>query len=493
TLAEFDRVMFEKDIALLSNAYNIYVSSVSGVDTNNGLSASTPVKTIARALVFAASSSITQEHIYIRLKGGEEFRLTGTIGINIPGKVVKFMDDQVASRLKPIIKGSILKAASDFTLVSTGIYRTPITKLHHFITVNGEMRLLASTVRYGKFYETITLPTLSGVSMVEDADGYKVYTASFPASDITKLATMYNDAYITVFKDWVSFKMRVLSVNTSNNTITFAHKKSTTITSGSRYIIENINTTLSVDSNRETFAKGSYYTTGGYLYYKLKDDETILNVKIELPQVEELFKIESPCVFINTHFSQAYHYLFDDPKYCTEISQGRMFPCSINVYSSATFSQCEFSLILRNAIGYHVGSKDSSVVRCIFHDLGAMAVRVGEWEQIYRDDPNTPKNIHIYNSVVKDLGRILDHASGISLTWADTCSVTHCDVSRLQNNGITLGYSWSPPTVAPSALTNCRIAYNYIHHAGNFLLADFAGIYIIGDTGQSVIEYNRIH
>ncbi|MBK5721381.1 right-handed parallel beta-helix repeat-containing protein [Dysgonomonas sp. Marseille-P4677] len=488
-----------------SEVKNLYVSSSAGVDTNNGTASTAPVKTIDKALALA--SAATERIVYIRLLNTDTFRLSGAININIAGKDLRFVGYNSISfdsfdSPRPTIKGSRLLSASDFTLVSTGVYRIPVTQqMQHFIAVNGEMRLPASTIREGKFYESVILPKLGAIS-AETVDNVLYLNITFPAADIAKLATEYTNAYITVFKEWISYKSKILSVNTTTNKVRIAQSTMSATTqtawsiqAGDRYIIENINTALSVDANRETFAKGTFYTKDGYLYYKLKDDETIGGISVELPETSVLFNISGKCSFSGINFSQTYHNFFEeDSRFSLDTSQGRTFPCAILASAeSLVFANCGFSLFARNVINFMNDSKDSYIYNSTFHDLGAGVMRIGEYDQSNQTATNVPYNIHIHNCAVKNTSKILQQASGIMITFADSCSVTNCDMSLVGYSGITFGYAWEPSHSNPTSIKNIRIAYNNIHHTCNFLLNDVGGIYTLGNCSGSIIENNIIH
>lgn len=466
---------------------NIYVRNA-GSDTNAGTSAA-PVKTIAKAVELAKAS--VNPYVIIHLNAPEEYRLTGTVTIDY-GKDIRFVVDN-PNIGKPYIKGSKLIASSDFTSMGDGIYRLAVTKKdYQFVIVNGKMVLPASTTRVPYDVMTFkgTLPTLPGTTLVNEK-GREFNWITLSSADIAKITL---DTWVTIFNVWLSFKSKVIEIDTAGNRIKVAgtsiHGKSY-IGNGNRMIIENNPNSFAFDANSVAFPKGTFYSTGGYLYYKLKDGETIAGIKFELPDVETFFNIKGKTGFSKVIFEGSYYNLFNDldGKSCQDRQSGYNIPASINCYAPVSFYDCEYSKFGQNVVQYKNGSHDCEMLNCYIHDTGCSSVYLGE---IDSTTTNPARNIRIDNCVIHDIGKVLQQSTGMPIGYVQDCEIINNDISRTHYTGITMGYSWRDETT-PTALKRNRIANNYVHHCGNFVLNDMGGIYILGDTSNSVMENNVIH
>lgn len=99
-------------------------------------------------------------------------------------------------------------------------------------------------------------------------------------------------------------------------------------------------------------------------------------------------------------------------------------------------------------------------------------------------------NVYVESNIVNGYGRFGVDFAGILLRRVHHCTVIHNTVCDGFYTAINVGWSFNYDEHTDSFL---RVAYNDIHHIGQFVGADGGGIYMLGKLNDSYIEYNKVH
>jgi hypothetical protein len=96
------------------------------------------------------------------------------------------------------------------------------------------------------------------------------------------------------------------------------------------------------------------------------------------------------------------------------------------------------------------------------------------------------------NNFIHDGGYIFRAGCGVFMgATASYNQITHNEICDLSWMGVHMGWSWSGRN--PAYTHHNEIAYNHIHHIGNGVLNDIAGIYTLGVSTGTVLHHNLIH
>jgi len=471
-------------LAVMDGDYDCLFVSPDGSDSSENGTSIHPYKSISYAIAAAGNSN--KNHIRILIREGE-YRTTG-ITIDSP----KYLE-LVGVSENTVIKGSRIV---QFTDNGDGTAFSNEAGFNAWnIYVNGNRRNLASTKRLDLFsdYNGATISSIS--SYVENTITYS--KISLPAADIDSLIEndRYKYVFVTIFRYWGSLKCRIISVNSSDNTITIRPPKnpgqgSLVPGNGNWIIYENIDCDL-ISTAGSNFAKGTYYIDNeGRIYYKYANGETINNISIEVPTTDTLFEIHSSVNIIGVKFAHTTYDFFDDGYTCTDNQSAYSIIPAIRIYgSNIRIMKCEFYHLSNTCIGFMNNSHHGIVDSCYFHNIGCSSIRIGELDE--SANVTIPANIAINNNVIELYGELLQQSAGMIYTFTDFLTIEHNDISKGFYTALTGGHIWGY-TDNPT-YKNCTIRKNVLHHICNSKMQDLGAFYTIGSTYNSIFEYNICH
>jgi hypothetical protein len=462
---------------------SLFVSQNGSDDMGDGSSLH-PYKSIGFALSSAAS--IDKNRIRILIREGE-YR---TLGITIDSsKVIEL----VGVSENVIIKGSRVVS---FTDNGDGTaYSNEIGFNSWNIYVNGHRRILASTKRIDLFSDYIGATISSISSYVENGITYS--KISLPSEDINSLIQddRYRHVFVTVFRYWGSLKCRIISVNSSDNTVTIKPPKnpgqgSLVPGNGNWIIYENIDCDL-ISSPGSNFGRGTYYIDNdGRVHYKYAAGENINNIIVEIPVTDRLFDIYTQATLFGLKFCHTNYDFFDDGYTCTDNQSAYSIIPAIRVFGNRVrILKCDFYQFSNTCIGFMNGASYGVVDSCYFHNNGCSSVRIGELDE--SEEAEIPRYIAINNNVVELYGELLQQSAGMIYTFADHLTIEHNDISKGFYTALTGGHIWGY-SEHPS-YRNCTIRKNILHHICNGKMQDLGAFYTIGSTINSFFEFNICH
>jgi hypothetical protein len=287
--------------------------------------------------------------------------------------------------------------------------------------------------------------------------------------------------------------------------------------SGQRYYLENHHSLL--DAVGEWFLSAN-----GTLTYWPSAAELVLlhDQKFEavLPLVDELLVINGSSAIS----FQGLALLHSDWSVgATQISDGQSAVWQRNAAVHITFSreifirQCSLRYHGAAAVWTDRGSHDIAITGCDISELGSGGVRIGystytltepSYAGKYASScqgyipaglPGGPayglavSNVNVSENIISNGGWTFASGTGITLEYAANATITHNEVAFFSYTGISLGFSWTMDSQPMCG--GHRVSFNHIHDLGTPRreMGDaLAGIYTLGDNGDTFVENNLI-
>jgi hypothetical protein len=150
---------------------------------------------------------------------------------------------------------------------------------------------------------------------------------------------------------------------------------------------------------------------------------------------------------------------------------------------------CTFQHTATHAIWLRNGCAQDRVIHCLFQDLGAGGVYIGD-PGVSKDGPRHTNHVQVENSIFRSGGRHFPAGIGVSIFHASDCEVRHCDIGDFYYSAINIGWTWGyKPTVAGRN----RVEFCHLHHLGWAELSDMGAVYTLGQQLGTVVANNHIH
>ena len=127
-------------------------------------------------------------------------------------------------------------------------------------------------------------------------------------------------------------------------------------------------------------------------------------------------------------------------------------------------------------------------------DLGAGGIRIGRGKPLTNVMPISLRSHHIIikNNVICNGGNIFSAGNGILIQHSSFNLITHNEICFFNHVGISVGWEWDYLNSSYCSHNNI-IEYNFVHNLGNGQLSDLGGIYTLGNSTNTVIQYNKIN
>jgi hypothetical protein len=329
-------------------------------------------------------------------------------------------------------------------------------------------------------------------------------------------------AEIVFFHDWSTSHIRIKSLDFVSGLIetknpignNAPHYVITHYEPNPRYYLENAPTFLDVS--------GEWYLeehTGILTYYPLAK-EFLDQSEFVAPRLTSLIEIQGtlqskltiPVTFENLRFE---HCAWFPPEAGFAGMQAAFFenrepgqPKGREVVRGAVqvsytrrtqFKNCTFEHLGGSGLDLKKGTQDALVEGCMFRDIGANGLSVGEAvaprpnnnDKIpaHEVDPRIVSRVTVKQNLFENCGAIYYGAVGVWVGMANYITVEHNELRNLPYTGISVGWTWNP---TPTICAHNRIEGNHIHHIMQ-ALSDGAGIYTLGRQPGTILRGNWIH
>lgn len=390
----------------------------------------------------------------------------------------------IIGRGKVVITGA--DQLLDWKRMPNGIWRkiTPVNARYEQLIVDGAIVPRAKTPNNGVI-------SLTGGGLVKREGKNAIYKAVLPIEYAGELEVIKKDEkpIVSLLRLFTHSRTKILSYNESEGSITFSEpylQSYYTPDISTGIIIENISSAL--DESGEW-----YQDSEGYVCYYPRLGEKINQVSISGARLKNLITISG----IPDHLAgniKIDNIIFEG---CDVIGSDEGMPPYQSAYTldgavnvvyakNVNISNCEFRGLGGYAIWINRNCENCSVQRNYIHDVGGGGVKIGG---LRIDKEYSSNNIIVSNNIIQRIGRIYMGASGILLTYAQNCEISHNEISDGYYSGISTGFSWgygSTPTCYNT------ISYNRIYNLGQGFLNDMAGIYNLGVAPGTIISNNVI-
>lgn len=258
---------------------------------------------------------------------------------------------------------------------------------------------------------------------------------------------------------------------------------------GIQFYMENSSAFL--DSSGEWFLD----KTKGKLYYDPRDADKG-SVELRAPLLETLISLKGAddqnkvknITIRNVVFAYSALYTPKDGFVNQQTMPYVSASLTMNYADNISINNCEFRNLSNNAVWFKTGCSNSSITNCYLHDLGAGAIKIGDYQAPLAKSPT--KKITVDNNLISGGGKILVSAPAVAIYLSSDNRITHNDISNFKYSGISNGFTWSD---VPNPNSNNYIGYNKIYFLGWGIMDDLAGIYSVGNSEGSKIEFNVIH
>ena len=488
----------------------IYVSQAigndefrSGLAAQNGRGGEGPVKTLERALHFAAELRRfgARQPIAIRL-------LDPVYAVEQP---VRIGADVSAVTIEPQTETTVCGgvaltgfapdrfngvdclSADVSALLDRGLWFTDLY-------VNGRA---AARTRYP---ETGTLGAAAVENPSADLHAHCRWFIAQP-EDLQKIAKFRNfgDCLISYRHLWIDEHTPIADYDLATGKITFQYASRFRLTpelANSRlaYYLENV---------AEAFAHpGEWYLdrTARRVYYIPRAGEQAESLQIYAPVAEKLFVIEGsaekPVERVTlrglklTCTRGEYHSMEGaTADYPNGFASDGQSVCSAHASvelrnaKHCSVERCELSGMGVHALRVYEGCDHISVCGCHIHDCGAGGIVASGGA--FGSAPEThTHDICVAENLIERCGRRYFSGCGVLICHAYQCRVAHNTIRDLYYSGISVGWVWG---FGDSISRDNVIEYNDIYHIGQRKLSDMGGIYLLGRQPGTVVRGNRVH
>ena len=171
---------------------------------------------------------------------------------------------------------------------------------------------------------------------------------------------------------------------------------------------------------------------------------------------------------------------------------------------NAEWRNCAVRHTANYAFRLQDGCQSNRIVSCVLEDLGAGGIWLGAKQsyvppgegsaitrRVYRTTgPKSNAHNLISNCVIRTAGRFNPEATGVAITHASDCKVTHCDISDIYYTGVSIGWVWG---FGGSVAQRNEIAFNRIWDLGKGVMSDMGGVYSLGTSYGTTVHDNVIH
>ncbi len=359
--------------------------------------------------------------------------------------------------------------------------------------INGESRPRARIPNQG--FLRVAVPHLDGNTKARYSTPVRSF--GFKPGDLNAAWTNLRDVEVTVFHFWTDTHLKIQSVDSVSNVVTFADNSLKQFTddfstNGARYVVENVFEGLD--------QPGEWYLnrTTGQLFYWPVPGEDMARAEVVAPRLASLMELRGDpeqrrfvehLTFRRLVFQ---HAGFELPAGEVNCKQGAVcVPAAVTLTGAraCSFERCELRNLGTYAVDVAAGCRDNRFVGNALHHLAAGGFRVNGGVETNSPLLRTAGNA-IDDNEIHHYGEVFPSAVGVLLMQTDGNSVSHNHIYHGYYTGVSVGWVWG---YLRSVSRDNRIEFNHIHDIGRGLLSDMGAIYTLGVSPGTTVRNNLIH
>ncbi len=359
----------------------------------------------------------------------------------------------------------------------------------HQLWVNGERRTRARHPNQG-FLRIAGLPDVKKETPYNQ--GQKRFR--FAAGDLKRWDNL-TDVDVIVLHLWVGVRLAVESLDEGERLVNFVQKSRRRLTDGNvpaRYYVENALELL--DEPGEWYLNRK---TGTLYYWPLKG-EKVGEAEVIAPAQPHLLRLEGQpeqgrfVEHLHLRGLTFAHAEWWPPRHdAVDVQAAVSIPATVQGDGVRQCAIEDCTVAHAGGYGIHLarGCQDNRIAGCHLHDLGAGGIRIGEPGMRQLAAEQTHGNA-VTDNHVHAVSRVFPQAVGVWVGQSYGNRLAHNHIHDLTYSGISVGWTWG---YGKTLARDNVIEHNHVHHIGQGLLSDMAGIYTLGVQPGTVIRMNIFH
>jgi hypothetical protein len=332
----------------------------------------------------------------------------------------------------------------------------------------------------------------------------------YAAGDILPTWRNLRDVEVVGITRWLDNRLPIESVSAESRTVTFDRPSLFALVAGDKpgpYWIENVFEALDTP--------GQWYLDRprGELYCLARPNEELPAAEIIAPKLSQVLRVvgREGAPVHDLHFEGL---IFAHTEWQPPADYASSLQAGIEVPGALFFDFAERCSVTGGGVEHignygvevNVGCADIEIARNRFVDIGAGAVRIGHffsWEtdgsgqltergrqrQAAMPTGSHSRRITVADNEIAGCGRFTPEAVGVFVGDNAGNTIIHNHIHDLYYSGISVG---SVQDFGPAQATGNVVEYNHVHHVGQGMLSDLAGIYTCS-TPDTRIRFNVVH
>ncbi|MFP5080663.1 right-handed parallel beta-helix repeat-containing protein [Pedobacter sp. JCM 36344] len=301
-----------------------------------------------------------------------------------------------------------------------------------------------------------------------------------------------HQAIVTFYHNWDFSRKKILSYSEADSAFYISGNKIKSwnpLNKLSSIAIENVSAALKNGGQW-------YYDQDGSIIYRPKPGEQPKTTIATTPFIEQFLVFKgsegSKVAFLNfkgLSFEMTKYTMPQTGIEPVQAAANTQAAIVLDFSDNISFSNCSITKTGQSALWIRRGCSYITAEQCLFKDLGANAVKIGEQSIVQNQAMQTHHN-RINNCIMQSGSKVFPSAAALIIFQSSNNTITHNDIADFIYTGISVGWTWG---YGESLAKNNNISYNHIHHLGWGILSDMGGIYTLGKSEGTVLRNNVLH